>query len=272
MEPNKIEKYFSEEFTSLIEIRKDELIDKLKLNYALYDNIEEKNNVSLSFLEETRNKLSKYEGDIAMFLRFGINGKKLFYLRDVALGVNDFGEDDLEEDDLEEDDIGEDDLEALCYYFVSNNTPHNFWKKYESINDVDFNVIYKNHPSKKLLKKFIEALALVGLFEYLCLKRVYQKKEGFTQNLSTISSKQSIHLKFNGKRRLNLQERHHLINEYLKIDKRLFEIESKEKREELLAYILHCNPKNAQQVLNGTYDAKLRSSEISEYIKTIEKE
>ncbi|MGB2528214.1 hypothetical protein [Flagellimonas sp. SN16] len=87
------------------------------------------------------------------------------------------------------------------------------------------------------------------------------------------SKPSSRFLRFNGKRPLNLRERYYFIDRFTELEKNLFTvIKSSEKREEVLAFILHCNPKNAQQILNGTYDAKLRDQEILDYIKSFEKE
>jgi len=80
-------------------------------------------------------------------------------------------------------------------------------------------------------------------------------------------------IKFGNGRKLNLKERYFLLDGLMGIDSIIRKLTIKnEEKEKLLAYVLNCNPKNAQQILNGTYDARLREMEIVEYLKSVKKE
>jgi hypothetical protein len=253
MELHKYEEFFYDYYITSIEIRKDEMLQRFKLNYALCQNDNEKVDVSHCLLEETRTKLSKYEGNIAEFLRVGVNEKDLFSL-------------------------GDDNLQRLTINYINEYTESSFYEELMKIGDlnkleaINFDTIIERHPCKKEMLDFIEAMALVGYYLYLVWTKEYIIKQGHPIENESSQKKQSVFLKFNNGRKLNLRERYHLIDKITGLDKIIRTKISTEKQEEVLAYILHCNPKNAQQILNGTYDSKVRETEIEEYLKSIKKE
>lgn len=76
---------------------------------------------------------------------------------------------------------------------------------------------------------------------------------------------------FNGKK-LNLSERHKIVNELFEIDKiiRALNISDKEKNT-LLSFTLGCNQTNARHLMNGKYPGKVREDLIKDYLETLNK-
>ena len=75
-------------------------------------------------------------------------------------------------------------------------------------------------------------------------------------------------LLFNGKP-LNLLERYQIANKVLDIENKINTLNiTKDKKNELLSYILDCNIDNAKKLLNGNYDAKPRN--LKSYFKDLD--
>lgn len=147
---------------------------------------------------------------------------------------------------------------------------------YDIKNDPSEQNSLTNSASEKyvLIKPWVKAAS--NLITLLYLKKDLEtlEKSGEVEkhSITPIKRAESRYLKFNDGRRLNLQERYHLIDKIAGIDDIIKNRIRKEKQEEVLAFILHCNPKNAQQVLYGSYDGKLREEEIKKYVEDIKKE
>jgi hypothetical protein len=90
-------------------------------------------------------------------------------------------------------------------------------------------------------------------------------------NILNPSKTKSRFLSFEGGSKLNLKERYKLIDLITGLDKDLAKLKNP-KKEQLLSFILECNPKNAQQIINDKYDGKFREQEIVNYVERIRKE
>jgi hypothetical protein len=80
--------------------------------------------------------------------------------------------------------------------------------------------------------------------------------------------KSNKNLLFDGKP-LNLLERYQIANKVLDIENKINTLNiTKDKKNELLSYILDCNIDNAKKLLNGNYDAKPRN--LKSYFKDLD--
>ncbi len=248
MQSNKIEDYFKEEFINRIEYRRYDLLQKLSLNFALCESNNEESQVTISLLKKTKKRLSKLEGHLASVIREAVQTKTIFYVLDYT-------------------------MQRISFEYIDDLSEKGYWDRYETETEYEFEEMLENHPSKKEFKIFMEELAQVGLHEYLTSIKSYKTESGFDIPPPNKQPIQSKYLNFNNGRRLNLQERFFLLDKITSFEENFLKpIVDNPAKEKLLALILNCNPKNAQQVLNGSYDSKLREDEILKYIKMIKKE
>jgi hypothetical protein len=132
-----------------------------------------------------------------------------------------------------------------------------------------------DYLEKLLYKKGIEIVVKYPNGDHSIVKRTFKKNIKImveNDNLQSINpttkAKQNQNLLFEGKP-LNLQERYQIANKVLDIEKKINALNiTKDKKNELLSYILDCNIDNAKKLLNGNYDAKPRN--LKPYFKDLD--
>lgn len=239
-----------------IEDRTADYTSKVFLNYNLYDD-NEKNKIHFvkKNIKQLKKELGKLEGDLAesinsiYSLKINFPDYKHFY---------DMAHKCLEKPLKEY-------IEWTIYFESEGNNTHYKEKFVEGKSAIEY----------KALKKWIKAVS-----NCLNLNLLEEHEPNFSFGTeSTINQefypnkKTSELIRFRNGRRLNLKERYILLDKFIGINKAIKKLNIKnEEKEKFLAFLLNCNPKNAQQILNGTYDSKVREIEIIEYLKTIKKE
>lgn len=106
----------------------------------------------------------------------------------------------------------------------------------------------------------------IGINQYIIVFDKINENNELKKDNQTV--KINKNLLFDGKS-LNLLERYQIANKVLDIEKKINALNiTKDKKNELLSYILDCNIDNAKKLLNGNYDAKPRN--LKSYFKDLD--
>lgn len=240
-----------------IEQRTGDFTAKVFLNYNLYDDDGEKEKLRFvnKNIKRLKKELGKLKGEIAYYL-------DVIYSRKINFP------DYIDFYDMANKCLVEHLREFIKYRIHFNNEKENTENRTMFVEG-------KKAVDYPLLKTLLEAISsCLNLFLLEDHEPNFKENIESTLNQDFYPNRNTSELiKFKNGRRLNLKERYIMLDEFIGLESAIRTLNIKnEEKEKFLAYLLHCNPKNAQQILNGTYDAKVREYEIKEYLKSIKKE
>lgn len=261
---SEIKKLLANKDNDLIECYEDDLgTDEMEI-YNAHNNNEETENLYKNYI----NNLTDFANSMIIFSK--INNLYFF------LCVYEIYEETLNDRliDYLSDEI---EVDAKDFYINEFNDILIMYETIENEKLVNFKLSQILEKSKtKKLSLLTTKLDEVGIYVYRekndfhlrsLLKTKFEfieKKENLIAKVPTINK----NLLFDGKP-LNLSERYQIANKVLDIEKKITTLNiSKDKKNELLSYILGCNIDSAKKLLNGTYDAKPRN--LESYFKDLD--
>lgn len=226
-----------------IESRIDQLHSNLRINYTMRSK-EEKNDFTISKLEEIRSELGKLDGLLAEYIGAALDKDQLGYDNNTFNKIiSNFVGGNVFEEDLEGVEINED----YEYDGFEFNLSHS---------DMDYS----------FMLKFIECMALAQMHETLVEFRENEKKELPDPKIYNIL-KENKSLLFNGKS-LNLTERIKIAKGVLDFEGQIKKLNiSDPEKYQLMAYILGNDKDNVRNRITGTRTDKVRENEILKYIE-----